>query len=147
MAEWLITSLPVVWLLQLNSDNCTISLFHDDHYCYKKALQLRLGRRHGMQIWNYLEKKKASIVSLPVLWSEWLRHLCGRLSSQGLFSQDYPIAGRELESRWSLRLRQERTHWAVEEEWPVFIKLMNVWSHSAAPWWAIWISERSMVRC
>jgi len=48
-------------------------------------------------------------------------------------ARDYPIAGRELESRWSLRLHQERTRWAVEEEWPVFIKLMNVWSLSAIP--------------
>lgn len=95
----------------------------------------------------FFSTKKASLLSLPVLWSEWLRHLCGCFSSRGLLWQDYPKTGRELESRWSLRLRQVCARWAVEEEWPVFIKLMNVWSYSSAPWRAIWASERGMVRC
>lgn len=28
---------------------------------------------------------------------------------------------------------QEGARWVIEEEWPVFIKLMNVWSLSATP--------------
>lgn len=91
--------------------------------------------------------KCSAQLSLSVLWSEWLRHLCGCLSFQGLLWQDYPITGRELESRWSLRLCQVHARWAVEEEWPVFIKLMNVWSCCGTPWRAIWALERGIVRC
>lgn len=82
-------------------------------------------------------------VSLSDLWAD--QAPCRttlRLSSRALLWQYYPATGGERRSRWSPWLCGVGARWAVEENWPVFIKLMNVWSYTGAPRWAIWALER-----
>lgn len=82
-------------------------------------------------------------VSLSDLWADQAPcRTTSRLSSRALLWQHYPAAGGEHRSRWPRRLRGVDARWAVEENWPVFIKLMNVWSSTGAPRWAIWALER-----
>lgn len=82
-------------------------------------------------------------VSLSDLWADQAPcRTTFHLSSQALLWQHYPVTGGERRSRWSPRLRGVGARWAVEENWPVFIKLMNVWSYTGAPRWAIWALER-----